>query len=139
MDMTIVRDSDVVGMTTTGAAKHNYIIKSIRPKIVVIEEAAEIFEPHIFTSLSPTVQQLVLIGDHQQLRPKPTYYELEKKYDFNVSLFERLAMNDCPVQTLSIQHRMRPEIASLITPAIYKELDNHESVYLLKMGCYVAH
>ncbi len=24
---------------------------------------------------------------------------------------------------------MRPEIASLITPAIYKELDNHESVY----------
>ena len=38
-------------------------------------------------------------------------------------------MNDCPVQTLSIQHRMRPEIASLITPAIYKELHNHESVY----------
>ncbi|XP_064399168.1 NFX1-type zinc finger-containing protein 1-like [Halichondria panicea] len=129
VDMTIVRDSDVVGMTTTGAAKHKYIIKSIRPKIVVIEEAAEIFEPHIFSSLSPTVQQLVLIGDHQQLRPKPTYYVLEKKYDFNVSLFERLAMNDCPVQTLSIQHRMRPEIASLITPAIYKELDNHESVY----------
>ena len=129
MDMTIVQVSDVVGMTTTGAAKHNHIIKSIRPKILVIEEAAEIFEPHIFTSLSPTVQQLVLIGDHQQLRPKPTYYELEKKYNFNVSLFERLAMNGCPVQTLSIQHRMRPEIASLITPAIYKKLDNHESVY----------
>ncbi len=129
VDMTIVRDSDVVGMTTTGAAKHNHIIKAIRPKIVVVEEAAEIFEPHIFTSLSPTVQQLVLIGDHQQLRPKPTYFELEKKYDFNVSLFERLAMNGCPVQTLAIQHRMRPEIANLITPAIYKELHNHESVF----------
>ncbi len=38
-------------------------------------------------------------------------------------------MNDCPVQALSIQHRMRPEIASLITPAIYKELQNHESVF----------
>ena len=82
MDMTIVQDSDVVGMTTTGAAKHNYIIKSVLPKIVVIEEAADIFEPHIFTFLSPTVQQLVLIGDHQQLRPKPTYYELEKKHNF---------------------------------------------------------
>ena len=53
MDMTIVRDSDVVGMTTTGAAKHNHIIKSVLPKIVVIEEAADIFEPHIFTFLSP--------------------------------------------------------------------------------------
>ena len=128
MDLTVIQGSDVVGMTTTGAAKHSYIIKSIRPKIVIIEEAAEIFEPHIFISLSPTVQQLILIGDHQQLPPKPTYFELEKNYNFNVSLFERLATNKCPVQTLNIQHRMRPEVASLITPAIYKELYNHESV-----------
>ena len=129
VDMAVIQNSDIVGMTTTGAAKHKHIIKGIRPKIVVVEEAAEIFEPHIFTSLSPTVQQLVLIGDHQQLRPKPTYFKLEKKYDFNVSLFERLAKNGCPVQTLNIQHRMRPEIASLITPAIYKELHDHESVF----------
>ncbi len=128
IDLSVIQGSDVVGMTTTGAAKHNYIIKEIRPKIVVVEEAAEIFEPHIFTSLSPSVQQLVLIGDHQQLRPKPTYYHLEAKYDFNISLFERLAINSCPVQTLNLQHRMRPEIASLITPSIYKELYNHESV-----------
>ncbi len=124
----VVAGSDVVGMTTTGAAKHNHIIKAIKPKIVIFEEAAEIFEPHIFTSISSSVQQLILIGDHKQLRPKPTCYELETRYNFNVSLFERLAMNGCPVQTLSIQHRMRPEIASLITPAIYEELHNHESV-----------
>ncbi len=124
----VVAGCDVVGMTTTGAAKYNHIIKAIKPKIVVFEEAAEIFEPHIFTSISGSVQQLILIGDHQQLRPKPTCYELETKYNFNVSLFERLAMNGCPVQTLSIQHRMRPEIASLITPAIYKELYNDSSV-----------
>ena len=128
VDQEIIKGSDVVGMTTTGAAKHSYIMKSIQPKIVVVEEAAEIFEPHIFTSLSPSVQQLILIGDHKQLRPKPNYYELEKHYDFNISLFERLAINKCPVQTLNIQHRMRPEVASLITPAIYKELKNHESV-----------
>ncbi len=115
-------------MTTTGAAKYNHIIKAIKPKIVVVEEAAEIFEPHIFTSISRSVQQLILIGDHKQLRPKPNCYELQTKYNFNVSLFERLATNGCPVQTLNIQHRMRPEIASLITPAIYKELYNHESV-----------
>lgn len=128
MELTVVEGSDVVGMTTTGASKHNHIVKSILPKTMVVEEAAEIFEPHIFTSLSTSVQQLILIGDHQQLRPKPTCYELETKYNFNVSLFERLALNGCPVQTLNIQHRMRPEVASLITPAVYTELYNHESV-----------
>ena len=127
-DLSIIRGSDVIGMTTTGAAKHNHIIQSIQPRIVVVEEAAEIFEPHIFTSLSPSVQQLVLIGDHQQLRPKPNFYKLEKEYGFAISLFERLALNKCPVVTLKIQHRMRPEISSLITPSIYAELDDHPSV-----------
>lgn len=124
----VVHNSDIIGMTTTGAAKHNHILKSVHPRVVVVEEAAEIFEPHILTSLSTSVQQLVLIGDHKQLRPKPNFYELEKKFDFSVSLFERLVMNNCPVVTLNIQHRMRPEIASLITPSIYAELHNHISV-----------
>ncbi len=128
LNLSVVAGTDVVGMTTTGAAKHNYIIKGIRPKIVIVEEAAEIFEAHIFASLAPSVQQLVLIGDHEQLRPKPTYYELEKNYKLDVSLFERLTKNKCPVKTLSIQHRMRPEIASLITPTIYPVLYNHVSV-----------
>jgi len=37
--------------------------------------------------------------------------------------------NEVPYYTLSEQHRMRPEIASLITPSIYNELQNHFSVY----------
>jgi len=37
--------------------------------------------------------------------------------------------NEVPCYTLGEQHRMRPEIASLITPSIYNELKNHLSVY----------
>lgn len=46
----------------------------------------------------------------------------------DVSLFERMINNgmDCP--KLKVQHRMRPEISSLISPAIYEQLDNHYSV-----------
>ena len=124
----VIKGADVIGMTTTGAAKHNYVLKSIHPKIVVIEEAAEVFESHIVTSLSPSVQQLILIGDHKQLRPKPNHYELDKKYGFAVSLFERLTRNGIPYTTLEVQHRMRPEIAQLVCPHIYKTLRNHESV-----------
>lgn len=54
-------------MTTTGAAKYSHLIKHMNPRIVVVEEAAEVLEAHIVTSLTETVQHLILIGDHQVL------------------------------------------------------------------------
>ena len=128
IDCWVARKADVLGMTTTGAAKYHHILRETHPKIIIIEEAAEVFESHIMTSLSPSVQHLILIGDHKQLRPKPNHYELEKKYNFAISLFERLIDNKFPHVTLEIQHRMRPEIASLICPAIYENLSNAETV-----------
>jgi hypothetical protein len=128
IDAFVIQDSHIIGMTTTGAAKYNHILSNIHPKIIIIEEAAEVFEAHVFTSLTPSVQQLIMIGDHKQLRPKANNYSLEKDYDFCVSLFEKLAMNGFPVHSLHVQHRMRPEIASLICPTIYDALQNHEDV-----------
>ena len=128
IDAYVIQGADIVGMTTTGAAKYNHILSRIYPKVVIIEEAAEVFEAHVFTSLTPSVQQLIMIGDHKQLRPKANCYNLEKNYEFCVSLFEKLARNDFPVFTLEVQHRMRPEIASLICPSIYEKLLNHEDV-----------
>lgn len=123
---------DVIGMTTTGAAKHHHILEGISPKIVIFEEAAEIFEAHIVTSLPASVQQVVLIGDHKQLQPKPNCYNLGKDYNFAVSLFERFAKNGIDYITLNFQHRMRPEIARLISPSIYKDLLNHDQVKVYK-------
>lgn len=71
----------------------------------------------------------VPVGDHQQLRPNPAVYELAKHYHLDVSLFERMLKNGLNCHTLGVQHRMRPEIASLIVPAIYPHLENHLSVY----------
>ena len=128
IDAFVIQNSDIIGMTTTGAAKYNHILSNIHPKIVIIEEAAEVFEAHVFTSLTPSVQQLIMIGDHKQLRPKANSYYLEKEYGLCISLFERLALNGFPVHSLEVQHRMRPEIASLICPTIYEKLLNHKDV-----------
>jgi hypothetical protein len=128
IDAFVIQDSHIIGMTTTGAAKYNHILSNIHPKIIIIEEAAEVFEAHVFTSLTPSVQQLIMIGDHKQLRPKANCYNLEKNYELCVSLFERLAKNGFPVFTLEVQHRMRPEIASIICPSIYEKLLNHDDV-----------
>lgn len=76
----------------------------------------------------PHILLLLLSGDHQQLRPSPTVYELAVKYHLDVSLFERLIKNGMAACVLGVQHRMRPEVARLIVPAIYPKLENHESV-----------
>ena len=96
--------------------------------LVVVEEAAEVLEAHIVTSLSASCQHLILIGDHQQLRPSTTVFKLAKDYHLDVSLFERLILNGLKPCVLSVQHRMRPEVARLIVPSIYPHLENHESV-----------
>lgn len=126
-DFHVLRNARVIGMTTTCAARYRRILQRIRPKIILVEEAAEVLEAHIITSLTKGCQHLILIGDHQQLRPKPEVYELAKKYKLDVSLFERMVKVGIQCERLSVQHRMRPEIAALMKH-IYDDLDNHESV-----------
>ena len=123
----VLQKARVIGMTTTCAARYRRILQRICPKIVLVEEAAEVLEAHIITSLTKGCQHLILIGDHQQLRPTPAVYELAKKYKLDVSLFERMVNVGIQCETLSVQHRMRPEIAALMKH-IYEDLENHESV-----------
>jgi len=127
-DYYVLDTVDIIGMTTTGAAKYQHIIQKIKPKIVIVEEAAEVLESYIVSCLTAATQQLILIGDHKQLRPSPNEYRLEVDYNLGISLFERLIMAGIPHATLQMQHRMRPEIAGLVCPSIYPTLDNHESV-----------
>ena len=123
----VLRKACVIGMTTTCAAKYRSILKEIRPRIVIVEEAAEVLEAHIIASLTPGCQHLILIGDHQQLRPTPAVHDLAKRYKLDVSLFERMVNVGIQCEMLNVQHRMRPEIAALMKH-IYDDLENHESV-----------
>ncbi|NXP31996.1 ZNFX1 protein, partial [Leiothrix lutea] len=127
-DLCILNNASIVGMTTTGAAKYRRILQYIEPQIVIVEEAAEVLEAHTITTLSKNCQHLILIGDHQQLQPSANVYDLAKNFNLEVSLFERLIKVDFPFVCLKYQHRMRPEIAQLISPHIYQKLENHPSV-----------
>ncbi len=130
-DEKVLRQAQIIGMTTTGAARYRGILQRIGPKIVIVEEAAEIFEAHTITTLSSGCEHLILIGDHQQLRPKPNVYELEKNFNLGRSLFERVIQNGLPYEHLVTQYRMRPEICKVLVPHIYPDLQNSPSV-----GCY---
>uniref|UniRef100_A0A7N6AWJ7 RZ-type domain-containing protein n=1 Tax=Anabas testudineus TaxID=64144 RepID=A0A7N6AWJ7_ANATE len=126
--LTFLCSFPVIGMTTTGAAKFRTLLQEVRPRLVIVEEAAEVLEAHTITTLSQACQHLILIGDHQQLRPSATVYELAKNFNLEMSMFERLVKVGLPYVRLNYQHRMRPDIACLLTPHIYSELENHPSV-----------
>ncbi|XP_046560628.1 LOW QUALITY PROTEIN: NFX1-type zinc finger-containing protein 1-like [Haliotis rubra] len=126
-DKQIMETATVIGMTTTGAARYQQVLSEIGPKVIVVEEAAEVLEGHIITTLSKKCEHLILIGDHKQLKPNPTVYKLAKQFKLDLSLFERMINNGMHCDTLALQHRMRPEIARLMKP-IYPKLENHSSV-----------
>ena len=116
----------VVACTTTAAAKYAQELQAASRDVILVEEAGEILESHILTSFGPHTQQLVLIGDHEQLRPKINNHDLSVEkgdgFDLNRSLFERLVLKKFPHQTLTQQHRMRPTISALVRSLTYPYL-----------------
>jgi hypothetical protein len=128
----VLKKSQVIGMTTNGAAKFQKLIRSIGPRIIICEEAGEVLEAHILSALTPSTQHLILIGDHKQLRPHIATYSLSmdsstgKNYQLDKSLFERLVYGDKAVKIEKIQlltqRRMRGEISDLIRCTLYPNL-----------------
>ncbi|KAF7863083.1 hypothetical protein EAF04_007166 [Stromatinia cepivora] len=130
-DANIIKSKRIIGCTTTAAAKYSAAIQAASPGVLLVEEAGEILEAHIFTALGKNTQQLILIGDHKQLRPKCNTYGLKVEqgdgYNLDMSLFERLVLAGFPHVTLTKQHRSRPEISSIIRHLTYPDLIDADS------------
>ena len=120
----LLKSCSVVGMTITGASINHQLLKQVRPAIVIVEEAAEILEAQLFAAIGDWTKYLVMIGDHQQLRPQVDSYHLARKFNMDISMFERLIKGQLPYSTLKFQSRMRPEFADLILD-IYPDLENN--------------
>ncbi len=138
IDSFILQKARIIGATTTGAAKYRDLLSLKSASVVIVEEAGEVLEPHVLTSLtenkdnSEETKHLILIGDHLQLRPKLESYSLTKVsgngFDFDISLFERLIHSGYHAAMLGVQHRMRPCIADIIRRQTYPSLKDHPSV-----------
>src|SRR5947207_6157264 len=122
----ILKRKRIIGCTTTAAAKYVRALQAAKPGVILVEEAGEILESHVLTAMTEVTKQLVLIGDHKQLRPKVNNYNLTVEkgagFDLNRSMFERLVVRGFPHTTLSKQHRMCPEISRLIRHLTYPDL-----------------
>ncbi|RKO89498.1 hypothetical protein BDK51DRAFT_27943, partial [Blyttiomyces helicus] len=148
----VLKEIEVIGVTTNGAAKFTNLLRAVAPPIVLCEEAGEVLEAHILSALTASTQHLILIGDPLQLRPSIVNYRLSldskegKSYMLDKSLLERLAQRTTsrirgsggqevqlaglPMSQLNVQRRMRPDIADLIRTALYPKLVDGENTKL---------
>ncbi|KAL4779073.1 hypothetical protein BJX76DRAFT_365548 [Aspergillus varians] len=129
IDLRCLRTADVIGVTTTGLARSLAMLRRLPSKVLLCEEAGEVLEAHLLTSLLPSLEQVILIGDHQQLRPQIQNYELSRentagqRYSLDRSLFERLVEPDD-----GVGRRMHPSISRLIRDTLYPRLHDAPSV-----------
>ncbi|KAM0469932.1 hypothetical protein ACHAP7_009775 [Fusarium lateritium] len=135
VEQRILSKAYVIGITTSTAARKIDLLKTVSPKVMICEEAAEVLEPDFISTLVPGLEHMIQIGDHKQLRPHINNYKLgsesdaEKKWQFDRSQFERRAIGEpglspVPFAQLNVQRRMRPEISKLIR-RIYPGLQDH--------------
>ncbi|OMP83961.1 Helicase required for RNAi-mediated heterochromatin assembly 1 [Diplodia seriata] len=129
LDHMVLRKQKIIGMTTTGLSKYRALVSSLRPKIILIEEAAETLEAPVTAACVPSLEHLILVGDHQQLRPHCHVSDHENEPFFlNMSLFERLVRNEVEYDTLRRQRRMIPQTRRLIKPIYGDLIKDHPSV-----------
>ncbi|KAF2822882.1 hypothetical protein CC86DRAFT_356647 [Ophiobolus disseminans] len=128
-DVRILGQQRIIGCTTTGLSKYRALISALRPRTILVEEAAETMEAPVTAACFPSLEHLILVGDHQQLRPHTQVHAFEDEpYYLNLSLFERLVQNNVDFSTLTRQRRMIPEIRRLLAPIYRSTLKDHESV-----------
>ena len=123
-----LKNMSIIGVTITGASINHDLLQQVAPKVVIVEEAAEIMESSLVAALGESVKHLIMIGDHKQLRPQVDTWELRRDYKLDVSMMERLIRSKYPFKALRKQNRMRPEFSALLKD-IYPHLeDNLERV-----------
>ncbi|KAK7402461.1 hypothetical protein QQX98_011788 [Neonectria punicea] len=140
VDLRCLHEADVVGVTTTGLARNLDLLRKLRCKVMLCEEAGEVLEAHILTALLPSVEHAILIGDHLQLRPQIQNYDLQstnprgQQFSLDMSLFERLVQPPhetdlrVPYSILETQRRMHPYIAELVRSTLYPSLKDADTV-----------
>jgi len=128
VDTNFLKQSPIIGMTTTGLSKYRGLLQSLNPRVVLIEEAAETLESYVSVACFNSLEHLILVGDHQQLQGHCHDQGLEgKPFYLDVSMFERLVRNHVEFAQLKRQRRMIPEIRRALKP-IYDNLEDHPSV-----------
>jgi hypothetical protein len=144
-------------MTTSTLAKDNDVLQRVGGKIMLCEEAGEVLDAHTVTAFLEGSEHAILIGDHEELRPRIKKFNLSlentraNEYFLDISLFERLVWPGTgslriPFSTLRTQRRIHPSISDLTRDTIYPDPGDYPLVaeypQVTRMGtrlCWLDH
>ena len=122
----VICEARVIACTTTAAAKYSKQLGRAGISVLLANGAAGILESQVFAMLGPKMKQMILIGSHNQLRPKVYSYELTVEsgngYNLNKSLFERLVEKGYQLCTLTTNYRMTPPFLRRAQLSLYPSL-----------------
>ncbi|TRX96057.1 hypothetical protein FHL15_003199 [Xylaria flabelliformis] len=115
IDLRVLSQFRIVGVTTTGLAKSLDLLRKVNIKVLLCEEAGEVLESHILTALLPSLEHVILIGDHLQLRPQIANYELSVNNPWG---------NHTHWTFRYLKGWMHPSISRLILETTYSNLED---------------
>ncbi|CAB3384830.1 Hypothetical predicted protein [Cloeon dipterum] len=123
---------DVIGMTASRASDWRPKLNSLGCKVVIVDDAAVVFDAQMFACLPNNCQHLIMIGGLKQLEPKLENPDLAF-LNLGVSFFERMLRNRGSQIPLQFQYRMPPEMTKLISPLIYPKMEHNASAMSLPL------
>lgn len=113
----LCRFNRVIGLTADFAAANRHWVSSLSPRAVIVDEASEILESTLVSSLLiPRTEHVVLLGNSDNLsKPHVITADLAgNPRNLDVSLFERWKGSGSEMVLLEEQWRMHTEVASVI-------------------------
>ena len=116
----ILKESDVVLTTLSGAGLEIFSEDGMRFNTVIIDEACQAVELSCLIPLRYGAKKCIMVGDPNQL--PPTVLSLVgQDYSYEQSLFQRLMKKHADsIHLLSIQYRMHPEISKFPSKYFYQ-------------------
>lgn len=122
----LLNKAQVITATLVGA--NNYLVRQLKYKTVVIDEAGQALEPACWIPILKG-QKIILAGDHFQLPPTIKSTEAAKK-GLSITLLEKCAaLHPEAVTLLEEQYRMHETIMGYSSAVFYKHrLKAHASV-----------
>lgn len=115
----LLNKAQVITATLVGA--NNYLVRQLKYKTVVIDEAGQALEPACWIPILKG-QKIILAGDHFQLPPTIKSTEAAKK-GLSITLLEKCAaLHPEAVTLLEEQYRMHETIMGYSSAVFYKHL-----------------
>lgn len=109
----IIQKSDVIFSTLDSSGKKSIALNIGNISTLIVDEATLSVESSMIIPLSLCPDRFVLVGDHKQLGPQPSFEKLEER-GFYYSMFERIIKKKKCLKNsvmLNTQYRMHPDIS----------------------------